>query len=267
VGARPVLVDVDDSGTIDYEEIEKHLTKNTKAVIVVHLYGNPANLKKILEVCNDNKLYLIEDAAQGHGAMYGNQKVGSLGTAGTFSFYPGKNLGAFGDAGAIVTNSSSLMEKIKRLRNHGRLSKFDHNFVGRNSRLDGIQASILDVKLKYLDLWNKKRKENSRFYENQLRGVPNIDFVNSNKYGESVFHQKILLTEKPNLLADYLKDLGIQTAFHYPYTISELHGFVSNGSFPLSNKISKKGISLPIGEHLTEKELILIVESIRSYCK
>jgi len=265
VGATPILVDVDDSGTINYEELEKMITSKTKAVLVVHLYGNPANLERILEICYKYNIYLIEDAAQAHGAKFGEKKVGSIGIAGTFSFYPGKNLGAYGDGGAIVTNSPLLAEKIQRLRNHGRLSKFDHEFVGRNSRLDGIQAAILTVKLRYLDLWNKKRNDNSKFYDENLKEITNIDFVNSNKYGESVFHQKILITSHPSQLSDYLRDDKIQTSFHYPYTISELKGFENAKIFKMSNKISKFGLSLPIGEHLTVDELKTITNRIKSF--
>jgi dTDP-4-amino-4,6-dideoxygalactose transaminase len=265
IGAKPILVDVDDSGTINYEELEKLITSKTKAVLVVHLYGNPANLEKILEICDKYNIFLIEDAAQAHGAKFGKKKVGSIGTAGTFSFYPGKNLGAYGDGGAIVTNSPLLAEKIKRSRNHGRLSKFDHEFIGRNSRLDGIQAAILTVKLRYLDLWNKKREENSNYYDQNLKEITEIEFLNSNKYGQSVFHQKVLISSNSKKLSNYLRDENIQTSLHYPYIISELKGFENTQIFTMANKISKHGISLPIGEHLTIEELEIITDRIKSF--
>ena len=161
-GARPVFVDIErDYFTIDPSKIEEKITPKTKAIIPVHLYGQPANITLIKEICEDHDLFLVEDCAQAHFAEFGGKKVGTFGDAGTFRLYPGKNLGAYGDAGAIITDNDALAEKMRRFANHGSLKKHDHEFEGMNSRLDGLQAAILSVKLMYIDEWNKKRNEHA----------------------------------------------------------------------------------------------------------
>lgn len=266
IGAKPVFIDVDDSGTIDHNLLQTMLNKNTKAIILVHLYGNPANIEKIKSICDLNNVALIEDAAQAHGAYTELGMLGSIGEAGAFSFYPGKNLGAFGDAGIITTSNPKLFEKMSRIRNHGRLGKYDHDLVGRNSRLDSVQALFLNLKLKYLQSWNFKRSQNYNLYKQFILN-DKIRFLNQNKYGSSVYHQAILLVKNKLKFTNYLKNNGITYGQHYPYIIPQTKSFFDPNfhSFSKALEISTQGVSIPIAEHLQLDELEFIIEKINFY--
>ena len=267
VGGIPKLVDVDDSATLGIENLEMALTSKTKAIIAVSLYGNPANLESLIKFCDNQSIFLIEDAAQAHGASINNRKVGSFGIASSFSFYPGKNLGAYGDAGAVATNSKEIFNKIKRLRNHGRLSKYDHELIGRNSRLDSIQAAVLSVKLPYLDSWNYQRKLNARKITIDLQKLESIKILNNEKFGTSVFHQFILISRRKKELRKFLEMNGVQTGQHYPYILNELNGLKSDEIFINSKEISEYGLSLPVGEHLSHNDLDYISTKIIDFEK
>ena len=218
-GATPVFVDVDPrTFCIDPVQIEKKVTKRTRAIIPVHLYGHPAEMTPIMEVAKKYNLHVIEDASQAHGAKYVGKKVGSIGDVGCFSFYPAKNLGAYGDGGIVVTNNSELAEKLRMLRNYGQPKKNEHTFIGNNSRLDEIQAAVLRVKLKYLDQWNQKRREIAAQYSAFLSESGIITPIEK-KYAEHVYHLYVIRCKQRNALQQFLSQHGIHTQIHYPVPV------------------------------------------------
>jgi len=273
VGAKVVFVDCDSENyCIDTKKIKEKITPNTKCIMPVHLYGRVADMKEINRIAHEYSLYVIEDAAQAHGAEYNGQKVGSLGDLAVFSFYPGKNLGAFGDAGAVVTNNSLLAQKIQMLANHGRIDKYDHLFEGRNSRLDNIQAAILYTKLKYLQKWNQKRIENAMTYtellENSGQQVcfpKNID----TKLNRSVFHLYVIRVAERDSLKKYLFNLGISTGIHYPIGLPFLEAYKylhhTKEDFPVTYEYQSKILSLPMYPELTREQIIYICEKINDF--
>lgn len=270
VGAKPVFVDIDPlTYNIDIKSIEDKITKKTKAIIPVHLYGQPCRMDKILQLANKYKLLIIEDACQSHGATFKGKKVGNFGNLAAFSFYPGKNLGAYGDGGAVVTNSSRLLKKIKRLREYGASSKYVFEQLGFNSRLDSLQASILNVKLKYLKHWNKKRQELAENYNKLLLSVKQITTPYQDKNLSHVYHLYVIQTPRRNELKDYLQKRGVQTGVHYPISL-HLQKSLKNlgykkGDFPVAEKLNSKILSLPIFPELTFKQLEYIVDSIKTF--
>jgi dTDP-4-amino-4,6-dideoxygalactose transaminase len=266
VGAKPIFVDIDEYFHINVDKIEKKITKNTKAIIPVHLYGQSIDLDGALNVCKKHRLYLIEDCAQAHGALYKNKKVGSLGDINCFSFYPTKNLGAFGDGGALTTNSKMLYEKILKLRNYGQKNRYEHELYGINSRLDEIQAAILSVQLKSLDKNNKIRQKLAEIYYNNLKNVKNIKIPKIRKNCQSVFHLFVIEAENRDNLAEYLKSKGIASLIHYPIPIHKQICFKKyKASLPvLENKI-KVILSLPIHPFLSKKEIDYICKSIKEF--
>lgn len=270
--AKPVFVDCAESYNINTDDIEKKITEKTKAIIPVHLYGQPCNMDKILEIANRNNLKVIEDACQSHGAEYKRKKTGSLGYAAAFSFYPAKNLGAFGDAGIVVSNNKNLIEKIKMLRNYGQSVKYHHDLLAFNKRMDAIQAAILDVKLKYLDKWNKQRREAAKEYNIELKELEKVVKkpieYNDRKH---VYHLYVIRTEKRDELENYLTKKGIATGLHYPIPI-HLQKAYSNlgykeGDFPISEKYSKEILSLPIFPGLTSKKIKFVCDGIKEFFK
>ena len=267
-GARPVPVDVNLlTYNIDPNLIVKKITPHTKAIIPVHLYGLPADMEKILEIGKSYNLKVIEDAAQAHGAEYKRKKVGSLGDAAAFSFYPVKNLGALGDGGAITANDPELVERIKILRNYGSAKKYYYIEKGFNSRLDEIQSAFLNVKLKYLDLWNSERRAIANLYSNELKNSnTKIILPLEPENVIHVYHQFEIRVDKGNrkYLVDKLLQNGIQTMIHYPVPphLSDAYkeyGF-SMGDFPVTEQIADSCLSLPIYNGLTENQLNKIVE-------
>ena len=272
-GLKPVLVDID---TLTYNinplAIEKKINSKTKVIIPVHLYGQMAEMEEILKIAKKYKLYVIEDAAQAHGAEYKGKKAGTLGDIGCFSFYPAKNLGAFGDGGAIITNNEKLYLTIKKLRDHGSIKKYHHEFVGYNSRLDAIQAAILSVKLRYLDKWNKMRRERALFYNELLSGIKEISTPYSLPEVKHVYHLYVIKLKNKqtrNQLKKYLESKGIGVGIHYPIPIHLTKAFkflgYKKGDFPATEDCANRILSLPIFPELKVKEVKFIVEEIKNF--
>ena len=272
VGAKPVLVDVSEEDlNINIKKIESKITKKTKAIIPVHIYGNPCDMKSINKLSKNNNLLIIEDCAQSHFTKFHSKNVGNFSEVAAFSFYPGKNIGAFGDAGCIVTNKKKIYNKIKKLRNHGRVDKYKHDLVGYNYRMSSINASIINIKLKYIKKWNKIRQSLAKIYLNELTSEKNIklfDFLK--KDCESTFHLFVISVPK-NLrsnLMKYLKSEGIQTGIHYPIPIHLQPACkYDNNNFPIMNKYKDKILSLPICPYTSEKEIMYTVKKIKNFFK
>jgi len=265
-GAKPVFIDIDpDTYCIDVAKIEERITNKTRAILPVHLYGHPADIEPIMEIAKKYNLFVIEDACQAHGAEYKGKKVGSIGDIGCFSFYPIKNLGAYGDGGMVVTNNEELAEKLRMLRNYGRPKKYYHDFVGVNSRLDEIQAAILCVKLKYLDEWNKKRRRVAKLYREFL-GNSNVFVPVEKEYAKHVYHLYVIRSEKRNALREHLQKEGVQTQIHYPIPIHKQKAYSNLGivHFPITEKICDEILSLPMHPFLREDEISTIAEDIKN---
>lgn len=265
---KTVLVDCDaKTCMMDIEQIEEKITPKTKAIIVVHLYGHVVDINKVLDLANRYKLYIIEDAAQAHGALYKGKQVGSFGDISCFSFYPGKNLGAYGDGGAIVTNNDRLAKKVGIISNLGSETKYYHTIKGRNSRLDSIQAEILSTKLKYLDGWNSCRRDIAKRYNRRLKGVGDIILLECPSYCTSVHHLFIIRTDFRDELRRCLNKEGIETGIHYPIPINRLDAFVEHRyeSYPVSENNSKTMLSLPMFPEMTDGEIDLVVKSIKNF--
>jgi len=225
-GHRVVFCDVNsDDYTISVSDIKNRINSNTSAIIAVHLYGHPCDMDALLSIAKKHNLKIIEDCAQAHGAEYRNKKIGAIGDVGCFSFYPGKNLGAYGDAGAIVTNNKELSVKCRMIANHGRISKYDHKFSGRNSRLDGLQAAILNVKLKYIDQWTSQRIMIAEEYLTQLANCSDVVLPVQQKWAKQVYHLFVIRTKNRNNLIRVLSDAGVQTGIHYPIALPKLEAF------------------------------------------
>jgi dTDP-4-amino-4,6-dideoxygalactose transaminase len=270
-GARVIFVDINpQTFNIDIHKIEEKITPRTKAIIPVHLYGQPADMDPILELASKNNLKVIEDAAQAHGARYKGHRVGTLGDMGCFSFYPGKNLGAYGDGGAIVTNDVELANSARMIANHGRIDKYDHACEGVNSRLDGLQAAILDVKLKHLPAWTKRRREIAYQYNELLRDAGLATPVELDGV-ESVYHLYVVRinTDLRSKLQSYLTAKGIHTGIHYPIALPNLKAYAylnhRENEFPEATKASKEILSLPIFPELEEAQIKYIVECIKEF--
>jgi dTDP-4-amino-4,6-dideoxygalactose transaminase len=264
-GATPVFVDVDPTTyTIDTKRIERAVSPKTKAIIPVHLYGLPADMDEIVKIAQKHNLLIIEDCAQAHGAKYKNHKVGTLGKVATFSFFPTKNLGAWGDAGCIVTNDDQIMLLARKIANHGMIKRHEHEFEGRNSRMDAIQSAILSVKLKYLDNWNNRRISLAKFYDKNL---PAQIIRPLCKEGSShVYHLYVIQVEDRDNLKEKLKEAGIETAVHYPTALPFLKTYSHLGhqesDFPVAGNLTKKILSLPMFPELTEEQLMFVVKNI-----
>jgi len=266
VGAIPVPVEPDEATyNIHPALIEAAITKNTKAIMPVHLYGQPADMDSINIIAKKYNLKVIEDAAQAHGALYKNNPTGSLGDAAGFSFYPGKNLGAFGDGGAVVTNDSELAEKIQVLRNYGSRIKYHNDYIGENSRLDELQAAFLRVKLKKLNEWNNRRKQLVSYYKELLNSSA-LQMPFEPTWAESVWHLFVIRTPKREQVQDSLKQMGIQTMIHYPIPphLQPAYQFLQlkKGSFPLTEAIHNEVLSLPMGPFLKQNEVSFIAENL-----
>jgi len=257
VGATPVFADVlPEKFTIDPNQIRSKISAKTKAIIPVHLYGRPCEMTEIMNIAREFNLKVLEDSAQAHGAIYNNQKIGSFGDAATFSFYPGKNLGAYGDAGCIVTNDNELAQQCKMICNHGQLSKHSHQIEGRNSRMDTIQAAVLNTKLRHLDTWTNKRIEHVKYYNELLKeGGFTIPVIDDNK---SVFHVYVINIEKRDAVKSKLQEMGISTQIHYPNALPALKPYQSNNDmkdFPVADKLAKEGLSIPLFPELTKEQI------------
>jgi dTDP-4-amino-4,6-dideoxygalactose transaminase len=258
--ARPVFVDVDqDTFTMDPAELEKSLTERTKAIIPVHLFGQSADMDPILEFARANGLFVVEDAAQAHGAEYKGRKAGTMGDAGCFSFYPGKNLGAFGEAGAVVTNDPELRKQIQMLRDHGQSRKYYHSVVGWNCRMDGIQAAVLSIKLGHLDEANSLRRKHALEYNRAFAGIDEVLTPLEAKYARHVYHVYAVRVQERDAVLRHLQEKGVGCAVHYPVPI-HLQGACRNlgykeGAFPIAENLADEFLSLPMFPELTEEQI------------
>lgn len=262
IGAVPVMVDVDSTHTIDVTKIEEKITDKTRAIIPVHLYGQPCDMFTINEIANEYNLIVIEDAAQAHGAMYCGRSVGGLGDSAAFSFYPGKNLGAFGDAGCITTNDSIIADRVRMLRNYGSTEKYKHECVGVNSRMDELQAAFLYASLNDLHWRNYKRKEIAANYLTKLEGVGlPLVLVNTSP----VWHQFVIKHPKRDELKQWLSECGIETGIHYPTPPGNQPIYSDKYYSQRAQDICDELLSIPIDPFLTQKEVDFIIESILKY--
>jgi len=267
VGATPVFVDIDsDTYQINVDQIESKITKKTKAILPVHLFGAPCEIKKIVDLAKKHNLYVIEDACQSHGATLDGKMTGTFGDIGVFSFYPSKNLGAYGDGGALSTNNQDLYKKLIKLRNYGEVKKYYHETIGINSRLDELQAAILRVKLRHLNKWNRKRNIIAKKY---IKGLPNIKTQKIFANSTSNYYIFVIEVENRDKISVYLKKHGIETLIHYPIPIHlqkcySYLGYKIN-SLPVTEKISGKIISLPIYPEITDQEITYICRLINNY--
>jgi len=266
-GLKPVFCDVDNSLLMAPEMIEPLINKNTKAVILVHLYGNPSNAESVHHFCQDNNLILIEDCAQAQGARSAYKHVGNFGIAGTFSFFPGKNLGALGDAGCIVSNSPTVAANCRQIRNHGQTKKHHHHhsLIGRNSRLDSLQASFLSSKLKYLDKDNQRRRDIADLY---IKTIPSRYCLPVSAQ-HHVYHQFVLLMPNRDNFVQYMRSHGIETAIQYPSGLPFMDVFLpylgSGDLYPNCAQFQSQIVSIPVGPHLTDDEVGYVQHSLTSY--
>lgn len=267
-GARPVFIDVDErTYTMDPAGLEAAVSSRTKAVIPVHLFGQTADMDPILEFARQHDLFVIEDAAQAHGARYKGRIAGTMGDAGCFSFYPGKNLGAFGEAGAIITDDDRLQQKIRTLRDHGQVQKYRHSMVGWNCRMDGIQGAVLDVKLRHLDEFNAMRRAHARRYTQELSELAEVVTPFEADHAQHVYHVYALRAPERDEMIWFLKEKGIQCAVHYPIPIhlQSAYRFLGykTGDFPASEQIAREFISLPMFPELTEAQIRFVGASVK----
>ncbi|MBL6448342.1 DegT/DnrJ/EryC1/StrS family aminotransferase [Fulvivirga sp. 29W222] len=271
VGANIKFVDILESDfTLDPDKLEQAISKRTKAIIATHLYGLPCRMNEILAIARKYDIKVIEDCAQAHGAKLDGKSVGSFGDVGTFSFYPTKNLGAFGDGGALITNNAQLADKIRLLANHGQEAKNEHIIVGRNSRMDVLQAAVLDVKLKYLEQWNERRRQIATEYNQHFAelgyGLPG-EFAGA----KHVYHIYAIQYQQRHELFDFLQKRDIGVAIHYPKAIHQCEAYrfmnIRNEQFPVASKVADSVLSLPVFPELTDAEIKLVIQNLISFQK
>lgn len=267
-GAKPVFVDVDElTYTMDARQLEQALTSRTKAIIPVHLFGQSADMDPILEFGRKHDLYVIEDAAQAQGTEYKGRKAGTLGHVGCFSFYPGKNLGAFGEAGGVVTNDAKLDEKMRILRDHGQVRKYHHAMVGWNCRMDGIQAAVLRIKLRHLAGNNQLRRDHAQRYDESLSGLGDVVIPTAAPYGQHIYHIYSIRLQERDEMMRLLEASGIGCGIHYPVPIHLQEAYqelgYATGAFPVAERTCAEFLSLPMFPELTEAQLATVSETLR----
>ena len=270
VGAVPVFVDIyPDTCNIDISLIEEEITEKTRVILPVHLYGQPADMDPILELAQKHNIMVIEDACQAHGALYKNRKAGSIGTAGCFSFYPGKNLGAYGEGGAVVTQDEKIDKMIRMIRDHGQEKKYFHSTEGYNGRLDAIQAGVLRIKLKRLSTWNESRRENATYYNQLLSKIPGVTLPVEADFVRSVYHLYVILVDNRDSLQKFLSEKGIGAGLHYPLPLhlqkAYSHLGYKQGAFPVTESVAKRLLSLPMFPELTREQIEYVANSIREF--
>jgi dTDP-4-amino-4,6-dideoxygalactose transaminase len=269
-GAKPVFVDIDEkSYNMNPSLIKAAITQNTKAIIPVHLFGQTADMDPVMAVAREHGLFVIEDACQAHGAEYKGKRSGSIGDVGCFSFYPGKNLGAYGEAGAIVTNNAELAEKMRMFRDHGQQKKYYHSIVGWNARMDGFQGAILGVKLKHLTAWNNARRKNAQLYDSLLADVDDIITPVETEYARHVYHIYAIRTQNRDALINALVEKNIFCGIHYPVPIhlQNAYKFLGNkkGSFPIAEKCAEEFVSLPMFAELSQEQIRKVSNAIKCF--
>lgn len=268
-GAKPVFVEPDaETYNIDVTRIEAAITPRTKAIMPVHLYGQTADMDPILDIAKKHGLFVVEDACQAHGARYKGKRAGSMGIASAFSFYPGKNLGAYGDGGGITTNDEKILAKLHRLRDYGQSEKYHHDELGYNRRLDSMQAAILRVKLRYIDSWNQARRDHADYYSKLLSGTKYVTPIVP-AYAEPIWHLYVIQTEQRDMLMKFLSGMGIYTGIHYPIPI-HLQGAYKDlgyktGDFPLTETQSQKIVSLPMFAELSDEMVKYVVDGLLKF--
>lgn len=267
-GATPIFVEPDKYYNIDVDKIEEKITSKTKAICVVHLYGQATNMKKVLELCKKYNLKLVEDCAQAHGAEYNGKKVGSFGDIGCFSFYPGKNLGCFGDGGAITTNNEEIYKRIKLLRSYGSEKKYHHVEVGYNARLDELQAGLLSVKLSHLGELNSERENIMERYLAEIKN-PLLILPEINKECTHVWHLFVVRVENREKFEKYLEENGIGTVIHYPIPphLSKAYEYLGykSGDFPIAERYAETVISLPIYNGMIKEEIDYVIKKLNNF--
>jgi len=260
-GNFPIFCDADDNCTLDLDQVRGHIRgHNVGAILPVHLYGTAVDMPQLCAIAEPYSIPIIEDCAQAHGTRWQEQHVGTFGVAGAFSFYPSKNLGAWGDGGAIVTDNQKLALRCRALANHGRLSKFGHDLVGRNSRLDGLQAAILDVKLRHLDDWLARRREIAMRYDTYFH-----DYIPKWDNSAHSYHQYPVLVKERSLVQIALKERGVKTGLHYPFILPDLSPYreYAIGEYPKAKLLSTTELSLPVHEMLTNGEVDAVITVVR----
>jgi dTDP-4-amino-4,6-dideoxygalactose transaminase len=269
-GAIPRFVDADlETYNIDVTKIEEKITKKTKAIIPVHLFGHPADMDPIMEIAEKHRIHVIEDACQAHGSSYKRRKVGSIGRVGCFSFYPSKNITVCGDGGLITTDDKQVLEKIRMLRDYGRTDKYIHTTLGYNARLNEINAAIGRIQLKHLDEWNKKRRKNAQTYNDLLRNEHVVIPVEKD-WAYHVYHMYPIRSRKRDKLRIWLEKKGVQTGVHYPVPIhlqplyKQMFGYME-GMYPVSERVAKEILSLPVHPSMTENDVNYVVQQIREF--
>jgi dTDP-4-amino-4,6-dideoxygalactose transaminase len=268
-GLKVVFADVDPATyTLDLQDVSRRITPNTGAIMAVHIYGYPCDMDGLMALADHHDLKVIEDCAQAHGAEYNGRRLGGLGHVGSFSFYPGKNLGAYGDGGAITTNDESLAKRCRMIANHGRIGKYDHEFEGRNSRLDGLQAAVLNVKLPHLESWIVKRNALARAYLDHLSGVNGLIPPVLPHNGRHGLHLFVVRVEKRDALKAWLGERGIETGVHYPIALPKLaaYAYLGQGSEPMfANAADTTLLSLPIGDHMTVADVAVVADAVKAF--
>jgi dTDP-4-amino-4,6-dideoxygalactose transaminase len=270
VGARPVFVDVDErTFNMDPNLLESAITERTRAILPVHLYGRPAPIGEIRGVADQRGIPVLEDACQAHGATLGGAPVGSLGRAGCFSFYPAKNLGAFGDAGIVTTDDAALAERVRLLTDHGRLTKYEHALVGHTERMDTLQAAVLRAQAERLGSWNEARRRAASWYHHHLADLK-LELPADPRDGGHVYHLFVVRTRRRNALADYLRERGVATGVHYPLPLHRQPalrqlGYEDVGAFPVAERLADEVLSLPMHPFLEEEDARYVADAIRSF--
>lgn len=271
-GAIPVPVDVrPDTANLDTDKIQTALTARTKAIIPVHLYGQPADMDPMMAIAKEHNLVVIEDAAQAHGASYKGKRCGALADCAAFSFYPGKNLGAFSNGGAITTDNEELAKRARRLRNYGSERRYHHDEVGGNSRLDELQSAFLRIKLNHLDEWNQRRSDLAALYCERLQGIEEISLPVTADWVQSAWHLFVIRTSRRDQLQAALAEKGVQTNIHYPIpphlSVAYQSLGLENGAFPHAEAMAGEVLSLPLGPHLKSDSVEFICEILNSLIK
>ncbi len=287
-GAIPIFVDIEeDSYNISPQRIKEYIEKNcewnekkgilrdqekkltVKAIVPVHLYGQPAPMDEILKIAQEYKLFVVEDTAQAHGALYKDKKAGSIGHIGAFSFYPSKNLGAYGQGGMVITNDENIAEKVSMLIDHGQKERYYHEFEGWNFKMDGFQAAILNVKLNYLDDWNEDRRQNAHYYNELLNGLEKIIIPKEMPYGKHIYHLYVVRVSERDKFQKFMNDAQIGTLIHYPIPLHLQKAYqylgYKKGDFPIAEKCAQEVISLPMFPELTRQEIEYVCQKIREW--
>ncbi len=268
-GATPVFVDVfEETGLMDLALLAKAITKKTRVIIPVHLFGQPADMDPILAIASAKKILVIEDSCQAHGALYKGRRAGTLSDSAAFSFYPGKNLGAYGEAGAITTDDGAIADRVRLLREHGAKTKYKHLIVGRNERMDGMQGAVLRAKLPHLDDWNARRRKHALRYRTLLKDLKNITVMSEQPDCESNYHLFVIRVKNRDTVRQKLTGLGIGTGIHYPIPLHLLPACAPlgyhAGDFPVSEQLAREILSLPMFPEMTEQQQDAVIAALRS---